>query len=101
MRVSTMCQRAEWPRRSPLRLSRWRWFLPLLASSGDAPHRCANAASLRSRPGLSPAANQERRGGVGPDAQGGDELGCAFFDQGFEDGVDLGDLLFERDGVSC
>ncbi len=49
MRVSTMCQRAELAWRSPLRLSRCRWFLPLLASSGDAPQRWAKAASLRSR----------------------------------------------------
>ena len=31
---------------TPLRISKCRWFLPLLASRGDAPQRWAKAASL-------------------------------------------------------
>jgi hypothetical protein len=42
--------------RSPPRLSRWRVTLPEEASSGETPHRWAQAASERRRSGLSPAA---------------------------------------------
>jgi hypothetical protein len=38
------------------RLSRCRTVLPEDAGIGEAPHNIANAASLESRPGLSPAA---------------------------------------------
>jgi len=36
---------------------------------------------------------KECRRGVGSDAQGGDQLGRGLFDQGLQDGIDLGDLL--------
>jgi hypothetical protein len=49
---------------------------------------------------LSPAATRSARRGVGPDAERGDQFGRGLFDQGLEDGVDLGDLLFEGDGPS-
>src|SRR6266536_2759466 len=42
--------------RSPPRLSRWRVVLPEDAWIGEAPHSIEKQASLRSRPGLSPAA---------------------------------------------
>jgi hypothetical protein len=42
-------------RRSPPRLSRWRSVRPEDAGMGAAPHRCAKAASERSRCGSSPA----------------------------------------------
>ena len=43
--------------RSPPRLSRYRfWVWPLLTGTGELPHRLANARSLLSRCGLSPAA---------------------------------------------
>src|SRR6266487_3316395 len=46
---------AELACRSPPRLSRWRSWLPEEASTGLAPHSAAKLASLRTRPGLSPA----------------------------------------------
>jgi hypothetical protein len=48
--------------------------------------------------GIVAGGDEERRGAVGPDAEGGDKFGRGLFDQRFEDGVDLGDLLFEGDG---
>ena len=41
--------------RSPPRLSRWRLVFPGPAGIGAAPHRAAKEASVRIRPGLSPA----------------------------------------------
>jgi hypothetical protein len=46
--------------------------------------------------GIVAGGDEERRGAVGPDAEGGDKFGRGLFDQRFEDGVDLGDLLFEE-----
>src|SRR6266487_6554849 len=46
---------AELACRSPPRLSRWRSCLPEEAPTGLAPHSAAKLASLRTRPGLSPA----------------------------------------------
>ena len=43
--------------------------------------------------------DEERRSGVGPDAECGDQLGRGLIDQGLQDGVELGDLLFEGDGT--
>src|SRR6266571_97000 len=56
MRVNTIRQRAWLACRFPPGLSRWRLVLPDDAGRGATPQRCANAASLRSRCGLSPAA---------------------------------------------
>ncbi len=50
-----MVCRALFAARSPPRLRRCRSVRPLLAGSGAAPHRCARAASERSRSGLSQA----------------------------------------------
>src|SRR5688500_18314292 len=50
-------QRPALASRFPCRFKRWRTlFLPEEARIGAAPHRCAKAASLLSRSGLSPAA---------------------------------------------
>ena len=48
--------------------------------------------------GIVAGCDEQCRGGVGADAQSADQLGRGLFDQGFEDGVDLGDLFFEGDG---
>ena len=56
MRVNTMRHSAWFAWRFPPRLRRCRTVLPEDASMGATPHRWANAASLRSRCGLSPAA---------------------------------------------
>ena len=48
--------------------------------------------------GIVSRGDEERRGGVGSDAERGHQFGRGLFDQGLEDGVDLGDLLFEGDG---
>src|SRR5580704_8989407 len=61
-----MCHRAELAWRSPLRLSRWRSCLPLLASIGEAPQRCAKAASSCRRSGLSPAVTNNAEAASGP-----------------------------------
>jgi hypothetical protein len=53
--VITMPRSAQLACRSPPRLSRQRVTLPEDAGMGAVPHRCAQAASDRSRPGLSPA----------------------------------------------
>jgi hypothetical protein len=50
-----MRHKAWLARRSPLRCSRWRSVRPDEAGMGAVPHRCAKAASERSRWGLSPA----------------------------------------------
>jgi hypothetical protein len=72
--------------------------LPLLASSGEAPQRWAKAASLRSRSGLSPAATRSAEAASVPTPSVANEFGSGLFDQGFEDGVELDDLLFEGEG---
>ena len=51
--ISYNAQFASW---LPPRFSRCRVTLPEDAGIGATPHKCANAASLRSRSGLSPAA---------------------------------------------
>src|SRR5512132_942300 len=51
IRVVAMVCSARFRARSPPRLSRCRTVRPLLAGSGLAPPRAANAASLRQRPG--------------------------------------------------
>jgi hypothetical protein len=56
IRVKTMCHRAELAWRSPSRLSRCRWCLPLEASRGETPQSFANVDSFFRRSGLSPAA---------------------------------------------
>ena len=57
MRVNTIRHRAWLAWRLPPGLSRKRcWVLPDDAGKGATPQRCANAASLLSRCGLSPAA---------------------------------------------
>src|SRR5260221_677109 len=48
-------QGGEWACRSPPWLRRWRRCLPEDAPAGLAPHSAAKLASVRSRPGLSPA----------------------------------------------
>ena len=54
--------------------------------------------------GVVAGSDEERGGSVGPDAESGDQFGRSLFDQGLEDGVDLGDLFFEcrwRGGPTC
>ena len=54
----TIRHRAWLAWRSPPGLSRWRVTLPEEAGIGAAAHRCAQAASERSRSGWSPAATR-------------------------------------------
>jgi hypothetical protein len=69
--------------RSPPRFNRWRWVRPEDAGMAAAPHRCAKAASPRSRWGLSPAVTSScpavstpypRQGHQGGRAQGDQRL---------------------------
>jgi hypothetical protein len=50
-----MVHSAQLPRRSPPRLSRRRFELPVSIAMGAVPHSAAKLASLPSRSGLSPA----------------------------------------------
>ena len=43
--------------------------------------------------------DEERGGSVGPDAEGGHQFGRSLFDQGLQDGAELGDLLLEGHGA--
>ena len=51
----TIVQRAELALRSPARLSRRRFELPVETGTGAVPHHDAKLASVASRSGLSPA----------------------------------------------
>ena len=63
--------------RSPPRLSRCRFcVLPEVAGIGAEAHRCAHAASDRSRPGWSPDRYQQGRGGVRADAVEPEQARC-------------------------
>src|SRR5205823_12180593 len=66
MRVKTIRHRAWLAWRSPPGLSRWRTVLPEDAGMGAVAHRCAQAASLRSRSGWSPAAMSKSAAVGGP-----------------------------------
>jgi hypothetical protein len=55
---------AQFASRLPPRFSRCRVILPQEPGIGATPHKCANAASLRSRWGLSPAATSSAAVGV-------------------------------------
>jgi hypothetical protein len=65
-RVNTIRHKAWLAWRSPPGLSRWRVTFPDDAGIGAAPHRCAQAASERSRPGWSPAAMSSSAAVRGP-----------------------------------
>src|SRR5258708_22081077 len=54
--------------RSPPWLRRWRRCLPEDAPAGLAPHSAAKLASVRSRPGVSPAGASKGGGDLGADA---------------------------------
>ena len=56
-----MVNRALFARRSPPRLRRCRWSCPMMRGCGQTPQSFANAASERSRWGLSPAAARSWR----------------------------------------
>ena len=64
--MNTIRHRAWLAWRSPPGLSRWRMVLPDDAGMGAAAHRCAQAASLRSRSGWSPAAMSSSAAVLGP-----------------------------------
>ena len=81
MRVNTIRHRwLAW--RSPPRLSRWRVVLPEEAGMGAAAHRCAQAASERSRSGWSPAAMSSSAAVLGPTPNRASSPGaCAWVDR--------------------
>jgi hypothetical protein len=60
----------------------------------------AKAASVRSRSGLSPAVTHSAEAASVPMPSVATSSGRGLFNQGLEDGVDLGNLLFERDGAA-
>lgn len=64
--AGTMRHSALLASRLPPRLSRWRTILPEDASTGLAPHRAAEEASVRIRSGLSPAATSNAEATSGP-----------------------------------
>ncbi len=66
MRTIEIVHRALLAVRSPPRLRRCRMVFPEDASNGLAPHNAANAASLRSRLGLSPAVTSNVAAVCGP-----------------------------------
>ena len=73
----------------------------LLAAAGFDRRRTAQMSEgsfVAKSLGIVAGCDQQRGGGVGPDAERGDQPRRGLFDQGLEDGVDLGDLLFEGDG---
>src|SRR5262249_60655615 len=65
IRVMTIRYRAWLACRSPPGPGRWRVTFPEEAGMGAAAHRCAQAASERSRSGWSPAAIKSVAGGAG------------------------------------
>ena len=67
--------------RSPPRLSRCRLVFPEETGIGVVPHRAAKPAGLVIRSGLSPAVISSWRGGEGPDAGFGEQLGGQLGDQ--------------------
>src|SRR5216683_4846277 len=92
MRVNTIRHKA-WPSwRSPPGLSRWRVTFPDDAGIGAAPHRCAQAASLCSRPGWSPAAMSSSAAVRGPTPVQGGQAGGAGGDQRDDELVQAGEL---------
>jgi hypothetical protein len=64
--VNAIRQRAWLAWRSPPGLRRWRVIFPEDAGIGAAAHRCAQAASERSRSGWSPAAMSNSAAVWGP-----------------------------------
>src|SRR5580698_8848172 len=73
----------------------------VLAAAGIERRRAAEVSESRlvaKPPRIVAGGDEERRSGVSPNAQSGNEFGRSLFDQGLEDGVDLGDLLFEGEG---
>ena len=66
---------------SYIRLRRWRTTLPEDASTGEAPHRLANEASLPNLSGLSPAVSKKRCGVIRTDSRKGDQLWSHLGDQ--------------------
>jgi hypothetical protein len=97
--------------RSPPRLSRWRLVWPDEAGSGLTPHKAANDASDRSRPGLSPGLRLEVARGNVVAAHGhgaawgldGDETvsndAVATVDQRSEDGWTVHWVLAQQEGA--
>lgn len=67
-RTNTMRQRTALAWRSPPRLRRCRLVFPLMAGMGLLPQRAAEALSVFSRPGLSPAVNSRVEATSGPTA---------------------------------
>src|SRR5690242_15563460 len=96
MRVNTIRHRAWLAWRSPPGLSRWRTVLPEEAGIGAAPHRCAQAASERSRPGWSPAAISRSAAVLGPDPVEGEQPGGMRCHQGNDEPVEALDLGVEE-----
>jgi hypothetical protein len=76
-RVNTIRHGAWLACRSPPGLSRCRTVLPDDAGIGAAAHRCAQAASLRSRSGVISGGDEQQRRGVGADPVDGDQAGSA------------------------
>ena len=92
----TIRHRAWLAWRSPPGLSRWRAVLPEDAGIGAAAHRCAQAASLRSRPGWSPAAMSSSAAVCGADPVEGEQPGGARGDQGDDELVEAVELAVEE-----
>ena len=94
-RTMTMRHNALLAWRSPPRLSRWRVTLPEDAWIGDTPQRWAQAASERSRSGLSPAVMSREAAVSGPTPLRASRSGATGEEEGSDELVEAGDLDVE------